>query len=142
VSPRHSLARLRALCPAERRLLARALLLLPAYAAGVRIGGLRRARAWFSRLGAIEGATPAQAVRMVALAVRRLPWRPGCLPASLTLQRILAAQGVDSQLRLGVRKVAGRLEAHAWLERAGERLIDTRAEDERFAVLERVAAGR
>ena len=133
---------MRALPPAERRLLARALLLLAAYAAGVRIGGLRRARNWFARLGAIEGATPAQAVRMVTLAVRRVPWRAGCLPAALTLQRILAAQGVDSELRLGVRKVAGRLEAHAWLERAGEPLIDTRAEHERFDALERAAVGR
>ena len=142
MSPRHSLARLRALLPAERRLLARALLLLPAYAAGVRVAGLRRSRRWFARLDAIEGATPAQAIRMVTLAARRAPWRPGCLPAALTLQRILAAQGVDSELRLGVRKVAGRLEAHAWLERSGECLIDTRAGDERFHVLERATAGR
>jgi hypothetical protein len=142
VSPRHSLARLRALRPAERRLLARALLLLPAYAAGVRIGGLRRARTWFAGLDAIEGATPAQAARMVTLAARRMPWRAGCLPAALTLQRILAAQGVDSELRLGVRKVSGRLEAHAWLERAGERLIDTRGQHEHFDALERAAVGR
>lgn len=142
MSARRSLARLRALPPGERRLLARALLLLAAYAAGVRVGGLRRARAWFGRLRAIEGVTPEQAVRMVALAVRRAPWRAGCLPAALTLQRILAAQGVDSELRLGVRKVGGRLEAHAWLERSGDCLIDTRAGHERFDVLERAGASR
>lgn len=88
MSPRRSLACLGALRPAERRLLVRALLLLPAYAAGIRLGGLRRTHRWFARLPAIEGATPAQAARMVAAAARRAPWKGGCLPAALTLQRM------------------------------------------------------
>ena len=135
MSPRRDFARLRALQPAERKLLARALLLLPAYVLGVRFGGLRHSQRLFARLRAIEGATPAQAARLVAAVARRAPGS-GCLPVALTLQRLLAAQGVESQLRLGVRKVAGRLEAHAWLERAGAALIDTRAAHERFEVLE------
>ena len=141
MSPRRDLARLRALQPAERKLLVRALLLLPAYALSVRLGGLRRSKGWFARMDAIEGATPAQAARLVAAVARRAP-QAGCLPAALTLQRMLAAQGVDSQLRLGVRTVAGRLEAHAWLERAGDALIDTRAAEERFEVLEPVGTAR
>jgi hypothetical protein len=142
VSPRRSLARLRALPPAERRLLARALLLLPAYAIGVRLRGLRRARGWFRQLPAIEGATPAQVARMAAAAARRAPWKGGCLPAALTLQRMLAAQGLRSELRLGVRRVGARIEAHAWLEQGGEPLLDTRADDEDFEPLEALGVGR
>lgn len=135
MSPLRSLARLRALAPSERRLLARALILLPAYALGVRTRGLARARGWFSGMRPIEGATAEQAARMVAAAARRAPWKGGCLPAALALQRLLAAQGLDSELRFGVRKAGGRLEAHAWLERGGATLIDLAGRGERFDAL-------
>lgn len=140
MSPGHSLARLRALHPAERRLLLLALFLLPAYSAGLRLRGLRRARRWFRTLPAIAGATPAQAERMVALAVRRGPWRASCLPAALTLQRLLAAQGVEAELRLGVRKAGVSLEAHAWLEREGIPILDIGGGPGSFGALERAAA--
>lgn len=141
MSIRRDLARLRALLPAERRLLARALLLLPAYAIGVRLAGLRHTREWFRSLHAIEDATEQQAVRMAAAVARRAPWKGGCLPAALTLERLLAAQGIDSELRLGVRRVGARFEAHAWLERDGECIFDTSGEPGSFAPLE-PAGGR
>ena len=127
VSRPSSLARLRALAPAERRLLLLAAILLPAYTVGVRLRGLQGVRGWFRVLRAPAGATPAQAARMVAAAARRIPWNGACLPASLTLQRLLRAQGVESELKLGVRRVGGRIEAHAWVEREGVALLDTRA---------------
>ena len=136
MSIRRNFARLRTLSPPERRLLARALWLLPAYAAGVRALGLRRARGWFAHLPAIEGATQGQAVRMVAAVARRAPWAGGCLPAALTLQRLLAAQGIGSRLRIGVRKGEGGLEAHAWVEREGVTLFDPGGADQGFAALE------
>jgi hypothetical protein len=136
VSARSDIARLRALAPAERKLLARAVMLYCAYAPGVRLAGLGRARAWFQDLRPIEGATEAQAIRLVTALVRRSPWRSTCLGATLTLQRMLAAQGIDSELRLGVRRLGPGLEAHAWLERDGTALLDTRAPLEEFAPLE------
>jgi hypothetical protein len=136
VSVRSDIARLRALTPAERKLLARAVMLYGVYAPGVRLAGLTRARAWFSDLPSIEGATEAQAVRLVSALVRRSPWRSTCLGVALTLQRMLAAQGIGSELRLGVRRLGPRLEAHAWVEREGTVLLDTRAPLEEFAPLE------
>ncbi|HEX5130313.1 MAG TPA: lasso peptide biosynthesis B2 protein [Usitatibacter sp.] len=135
MSFRRDFARLRALSPAERRLLRRALALLPACALGVKLVGLRRTREWFGAMRPIPQATAQQVVRMAAAAARRAPWKDGCLPAALALERMLAAQGIGSELRLGVRKVGGRFEAHAWLERDGQRIIDT-AESASFAALE------
>ena len=129
VSRRSSLARLRALAPAERRLLLLALLLMPSYALGVRLRGLSGVRAWFPGITVPVDGTPAQSVRMVAAVARRVPWSGACLPGALTLQRILRAQGIESELRLGVRRVGGRIEAHAWIERDGVALLDTRAPD-------------
>lgn len=137
-----SLARLRALRPAERRLLARALVLMPIYAIGVRLVGLRGASQWFGRMPPIEGATAVDAARLVAAVARRAPGNRGCLPAALTLQRLLAAQGLASELRIGVRKSGSQLEAHAWLERGGAPILDTHGEPGNFAVLEPAARGR
>jgi hypothetical protein len=61
---------------------------------------------------------------MVALAVRRGPFRAKCLPAALTLQTLLARAGIASELRLGVRKRGTRLEAHAWIEHRGVALME------------------
>ena len=121
-----SLARARALSPVERRLLLLAALMLPSYAVGVRVRGLAGVQGWFAGMTVPTGTTPAQAARIVAAAARRLPWKGGCLPAALTLQRILRAQGVESELKLGVRRVAAGVEAHAWLERDGVAILDTR----------------
>lgn len=135
-----SLAPLRAFTRAERRLLLLAAILMPCYSAGVRLCGLRGVHGWFRGVKVPAGATPAQAARIVGALARRVPWKGACLPAALTLQRLLHAQGVGSELRLGVRRHAGRIEAHAWLEREGAVLLDTRGAGEAFAALDR--AGR
>ena len=98
---------------------------------------MRRRFRW---LGPVEGATPDQAVRMLGAVARRAPWARGCLPAALTLQRLLAAQGIESEVRLGVRKAGAHVQAHAWVESGGTTLFDTAAAHERFEVLERAAA--
>ncbi len=48
----------------------------------------------------------------------------GCLQKSLVLQSLLHRQGVAADLQIGVRKQAGTLQAHAWLERAGQPLFE------------------
>lgn len=131
-----SLARLRALAPAERRFLLLAAALLPSYALGVRLRGMRGVENWFRGVKAPRG-TAAQAARMVAAVARRMPGGGACLPAALTLQRILRSSGVESDVRLGVRRRAGRLEAHAWLERDGQVLLDTSEARGSFAALVR-----
>jgi hypothetical protein len=142
VSTLRDLARLAALGPAERRLLVRALFLYGAFTPGVRVAGLRKAQGWFTRLGPIPGATQAQATRVVSALVRRSPWRGTCLAAALTLRSLLAAQGIASEVRLGVRRLGGRVEAHAWLERDGVALFDPGGPSERFEALEPVRSPR
>lgn len=54
----------------------------------------------------------------------RLPWRSTCLVRAVALKILLARRGIPGGIvRFGVRKTAGRLEAHAWVLRAGEPLI-------------------
>jgi hypothetical protein len=142
VSALRDLGRLRTLAPAERRLLVRAVFLYVAFASGVRFAGLRRALEWFARLGPIPHATQAQASRVVSALVRRSSWRGTCLAVALTLRRLLAAQGIESEVRLGVRRLGGRVEAHAWLERDGMVLFDPGGPSETFEALEPVRSPR
>ncbi|HEX8837914.1 MAG TPA: lasso peptide biosynthesis B2 protein [Candidatus Acidoferrum sp.] len=54
---------------------------------------------------------------MVNLADQHGLVHPSCLVKSLTLWWLLGRQGITSELRVGVRKEGGNLEAHAWVER-------------------------
>lgn len=49
-------------------------------------------------------------------------YRGNCLSQSLTLWWLLQRQGVNSDLRIGVRTVAGCFQAHAWIEYQGQPL--------------------
>lgn len=53
---------------------------------------------------------------LVQTAARWSPTSPTCLHRSLTLWWLLRCRDIDSALRIGVRKVGDRLEAHAWIE--------------------------
>ena len=138
-----SIARLLRFAPWERRVVARALILLPLTAFRIRRLGLRRAQllAMAAPRGAPASAAEpaaraARIARLVDVVARKGPFRASCLPASLTLQRLLSEAGIESQLRLGVRKVAGRLEAHAWIEREGVALSDSAQAREGFAAFD------
>jgi hypothetical protein len=48
--------------------------------------------------------------------------RPTCLEESLALWYFLRRQGIPSKLRIGVRKIADKFEAHAWVEYQGQAL--------------------
>lgn len=128
----------------ERRVLLLALFMLPTVALALRLVGLRRLQPMLSRKG---GGDKPQApardeldravhlARLVAAAARHGLYRATCLPVALTLGWLLDRQGIESALRLGVRKVDGRLEAHAWLECQGIPLIDGPDIGDRFAAL-------
>ena len=108
-------------------MLAQAVLLLPIAALGVKLAGLRRMQAVLARARdsvSPPRAHPATVARMVSIAQRHGPYRARCLAAALTLQAILRRSGLDAQLRLGVRKRDGRLEAHAWIEHEGVALME------------------
>ena len=66
-----------------------------------------------------------------AVAVRYGPWRPRCLPRSLSLAWFLGRRGIPFEIRIGLPKGGGKegetrldFEAHAWVEHAGVVLND------------------
>ena len=96
---------------------------------GLRLAGFRR---WKAALdGLAHPVTPARvseqeqldAAREIARVqqsvARHLFFRPNCLEQSLTLLWLLQTRGIAAELRVGARKVEGRFEAHAWVERKG-----------------------
>jgi hypothetical protein len=136
------------LSPAERRLLTQALTLLPLTALALRVVGLGRSQgalARLARVGEFPAGTGAAGLilqgrataRLVEVAARRGPYRASCLPRSLTLWWLLRRRGIDSDLRIGVHKETGRLEAHAWVELRGVVLNDGDNVRERFAAFDR-----
>jgi hypothetical protein len=58
-------------------------------------------------------------VRMVNAVVRHVWRRSTCLEKSLALWRLLKRHSIASELRIGARKIDGKFEAHAWVERQG-----------------------
>jgi len=128
----------------ERHVLLQSLVLLPMMSLRIRWLGL--VRAFSHGRGAPLDARPdhdgdasARALRVARLvhaAARHGPFRLTCLPISLTLHRLLHERGIEANLRLGVRKAGGRLEAHAWIERDGEPLMEPPKIGERYAAFD------
>ena len=58
--------------------------------------------------------------------LRRLPepWNQTCLTRSLVLYHLLRRSGIPLDLCIGVRREAGSMEAHAWLEREGKLYLE------------------
>jgi hypothetical protein len=110
--------------PAERRLLARALVVT----IGVRLG------LWFLPFRVMHRMTtsarrrrdapasdqaPEAIIRSVQAASRRVPGA-SCLTQALSAKRLLLDAGHDADLRIGVARMpGGPFQAHAWLERDG-----------------------
>jgi len=91
----------------------------------LRLLGLQRARRWAGRPPAARRATP-PAAKHIAAAKRAVDraangLRIGtCLSRSLALQYLLRRRGIESRLRLGIRRhERPHLLAHAWLEAEG-----------------------
>jgi hypothetical protein len=68
-------------------------------------------------------------------AARHHLYSMGCLRRSLTLQWLLYRRGIDADLRFGVRRKDGILQAHAWLEYQGQVIGETIVPDEQYARL-------
>jgi len=131
------LAKLRALTGAERRLLAFCLVATPFVASGLAILGYRRMHAALSRWPRTRPLTeryvPQQAelaraksvARIVAVAAGSGPVRTTCLRRSLLLWWLLRHDGIETVVRVGVRRgERGALDAHAWVEHLGRPLND------------------
>jgi hypothetical protein len=124
----------------EQGLFLAALVLLPAAALRLRVFGVARdpraAPAAPRRGQADDTRRVHETARMVAAAAHYGLYRASCLPRSIVLQWLLERQGIESDLRIGVRKDGEQLAAHAWVEFDGVPLIDSAAVHDRFAAFD------
>ena len=116
-------------------MLARAALMLPLVEAGLRVVGFRRIWAVLgpADAGREDVAAARTIARVVQAAARWSPARPGCLARSVVLCHLLHRRGLAGTLRIGVVRPGAGLEAHAWVEVAGQPINDSTAQVERFA---------
>jgi hypothetical protein len=93
---------------------------------GLRISRFPTLKAYASRTHPSNPRNQAANQRIAALrlAVDRARshhiYRMTCLRRSLALQKMLTSGGIESQLKIGVRKNNGDFQAHAWIEYQGE----------------------
>jgi len=149
------LRRFKALDPESRNLFLRALVLVPLISVSLKLRGFRATQtALHHRLasgsqrfpeGASRGnlsstTTAAERSRLTARmvnAVTRHFWRGStCLEKSLALWWLLARQGIASHLRIGARKIDGKFEAHAWIDRHGVAVGEPEDVHQHYAVFD------
>ncbi len=125
----------------DRRVLLAAALWLPLADLTLRWRGLQAAQRWLGA-GAVADAEPPATMedlhrlaRLVDAAGRHHIKRFTCLPRALVLQRLLARKGIDSLLRIGVKRDGGLLEGHAWVECAGVPIGEGPDLEQQFSVL-------
>lgn len=138
VSPRSPQARssggrlgqVRALSRGELLRLLVALVVLPPIAVSLRVAGLKRTLRVLGRLPRRREPAPGrskavatESARAVWIASRHGLVRARCLPRTVALWWLLRAQGVGSEIRVSARLERGDFDAHAWVERSGERLL-------------------
>jgi len=128
---------------AEKWLLVVSMLLLPVVVEIHRAFGLRRAQCALKRFlpGRANASYPmresvrhAQSLsRIVQIAANRTPWNTTCLQQSVYLHWTLTRRGIDSHLRIGVRRRSGVFEAHAWVECLGHAINESKNVEVRFS---------
>lgn len=144
-----SLRRFSALERPAQRLFVRALVTLPLVGLSLKFRGFEATRATLRKT--VSRVTPqilsdslnkqiALTAHMVNAADRHGPVHPSCLIKSLTLWWLLGRQGVTSELRVGVRKEGGNLEAHAWVEREGIALNEPEERHHHYAAFDAALA--
>lgn len=129
--------------PAQKLFL-QALGLLPLISLAIRLFSFRRTQSALQRalpVGKMRGQNSDarlvhQSARMVRAAADHGPFRGNCLRQSVVLWWLLRRQGIDSELRIGVRKAGARFEAHAWIEWRGRALNERADVRQHFAAFE------
>lgn len=134
---RKAVARVAALRPIERVLVAQAAIALPVAALGTRTVGVRRVLAWLDRLdahapkGELE---PARVVGLVRALARRSPYPMACLESSIVSCAVLRRKGYAATVCIGASRESG-FAAHAWIEIDGSPIGESENVRERFASL-------
>ncbi|HEY1470838.1 MAG TPA: lasso peptide biosynthesis B2 protein [Candidatus Acidoferrum sp.] len=124
--------RFSALDPEARKLFFRAATLLPFVKMSLHTRGYKKTQAWLQKrlegrnVSVPESGSRRELVHKTCLMVRAAEHhgltRSTCLEESLALWYLLGRQNIDSRIRIGVRKQAGKFEAHAWVEYEGAAL--------------------
>lgn len=146
-----NLRRFSALEWTAQTLFLRALVMLPLVGLSMRFRGFDATRSTLRK--AVSPATMqiasdslnkriALAAHMVNAADRHGLVHPSCLVKSLTLWWLLGRQGISSELRVGVRKEGGNLEAHAWVEREGTALNEPEERHDHYAAFDAALASQ
>ena len=115
-----------------RKLFFRAAALLPFVGMSLRTRGYKKTQVWLQKrlesrnVSARNAGSPRELVdktcRMVRAAEHHGFGRSTCLEESLALWYLLGRQNISSRIRIGVRRQAGKFEAHAWVEYEGAAL--------------------
>ena len=84
-----------------------------------------------------EQASIHQARTILAWAARRHLYEMTCLRRSLALQWLLRRRGIQTELRIGVKRVGEQVSAHAWLEHNGDPINEPEAVTDRYIPLVR-----
>jgi hypothetical protein len=143
-----ALARFRILRRSDLKPIARAWISLASIEFALRFRSFHRV------LDEVEGVAPTATVvqpfefgrarayaRWIDVAARHHVVRARCLHRSLVLHKWLRSEGLPSALRIGVRKKADGISAHAWVEMGGEILNDRPDRVAPFAALSGAVAG-
>jgi hypothetical protein len=135
------LSKFLALSGAEKVLFLKAVMLLPVFWLGLRRYGLARFQARLERSPLVARQAPrleelAAFGRLVNAAARYSIAPATCLTRSLLLRWLLRRRGVDTDLRIGVQLVEGKLDAHAWVEYEGVPINDAPDVARRFAAFD------
>jgi hypothetical protein len=123
----------------------RAMVLLPVVAVSLQWRGFRATQAALQRFVSNSNTKNKSSnaderarltAHMVYAAERHGLFRPTCLALSLTLWWLLERQGIESHLRVGIRKEGGKFEAHAWVERDGAALNEPEQQHHHYAAFD------
>lgn len=144
-----SLRRFSALEWTAQTLFLRALVLLPLMELSLRLRGFEATRSTLRKTLSHPSTQSdsislnkriALSAHMVNAADRHGLIHPSCLVKSLTLWWLLGRRGIPSELRIGVRKEGGNLEAHAWVEREGKALNEPEERHHHYAAFDAALA--
>lgn len=137
--------RYKALNPPARKLFRAAVALFIAIRASLRFRGFRKTQQWLQRRLQVKAARSAPSAdsnpialtcRMVKAGGRYGLIQPTCLEESLALWYLLRQGGVSSQLRIGVRKLGSKFEAHAWIEYQGQAINESKTLHPHYAAFD------
>jgi hypothetical protein len=145
------LRRFRTLEKTAQKLFLRGAVLLPVVSLSLKMRGFRATQMMLE--GWLKKRAPQQVfqeqperlaltVGMVHAAVRHGFAHRSCLDESLVLWYLLGRQGIESALRIGIRKDNEKFGAHAWVERDGVALNQPDAQHQHYTAFDAEFASR